>query len=485
MAKSLKKNALLNTIKTLCQVIFPIITIPYISRTLGTDSYGKVNFTASIIGYFALFAAFGITNYATREGARIRDHKSDLKKLTNELYAVNIFTSVISIVVLLLVVFAFHFNYDYKLLLIVQGAAIIFTALGADWVCSIFEDYTYIAVRYIIFQILSLILLFIFVKTSNDFVVYAAILTIASSGANLLNVFYIRKYVKLRPTFTRGCLKHIKPMLILLGFSFAITIYIHSGTTLLGIYKDDYDVGIYSLAAKIYLVIKQVLNAGIIVTLPRIASILGREDKNEYKSLLTKVFNFLILLVFPSIVGIFMLSGDIIYLAGGDKYMLASFPLQILSVSLAFAVFGCFFANCFLLPNKRDKDMLYATIVGCCVNVLFNLVLIPYCSYIGTSIATLVAEFFVCWLCYWKSRQIGELNINIRNVISVIIGGGVIILICHLSSLFISNILMRVFVAVTGSILLYFASLVLFRNSFVMEYLYKIMSYFRTNKFSS
>ena len=79
--KSLKINTILNVIKQLCSVLFPLITIPYITRTLQATNYGKVSFVSSIISYFTLLAAFGISNYSIREGGQIRDNKVKFKKL--------------------------------------------------------------------------------------------------------------------------------------------------------------------------------------------------------------------------------------------------------------------------------------------------------------------------------------------------------------------------------------------------------------------
>ncbi|WP_455058328.1 oligosaccharide flippase family protein, partial [Jutongia sp.] len=70
--RSLKLNTILNIVKQLCSVLFPLITIPYVTRILQATNYGKVNFSSSIISYFVLFAAFGINNYAIREGGQIR-----------------------------------------------------------------------------------------------------------------------------------------------------------------------------------------------------------------------------------------------------------------------------------------------------------------------------------------------------------------------------------------------------------------------------
>ena len=82
--KSVGVNAVLNIIKQCCAIIFPLITFPYISRVLQVENYGKVNFSGSIIGYFYLFAALGIANYAVREGARIRNDKDKIQTFASE-----------------------------------------------------------------------------------------------------------------------------------------------------------------------------------------------------------------------------------------------------------------------------------------------------------------------------------------------------------------------------------------------------------------
>ena len=79
-------NAALNLFKTALSIIFPLITYPYISRILGVENLGKINYTASIVGYFSLIAALGISTYAIREGGRIRSNSEKLSHLGNQIY---------------------------------------------------------------------------------------------------------------------------------------------------------------------------------------------------------------------------------------------------------------------------------------------------------------------------------------------------------------------------------------------------------------
>ena len=76
--KSVKKNFIYNLILTTVNMIFPLITAPYLSNVLGAENIGKVNYATSIINWFVLFAAFGIPRYGVREIARNRDDKKKL-----------------------------------------------------------------------------------------------------------------------------------------------------------------------------------------------------------------------------------------------------------------------------------------------------------------------------------------------------------------------------------------------------------------------
>ena len=89
MAKSVAKNALYSGIRTVSTMLFPLVTYPYVTRVLLADNLGKVDFSISLISYFVLIAGLGITNYATREGARIRNDREALDQFSSEVFTIN------------------------------------------------------------------------------------------------------------------------------------------------------------------------------------------------------------------------------------------------------------------------------------------------------------------------------------------------------------------------------------------------------------
>lgn len=157
-------NAFLNGLRSVLNLIFPLITFPYISRVLSVNGIGIYNFSNTYIGYFILIAGLGIATYAVREGAKYRDNKEQIEEFSSEVFSINILATVIAYILLLLSLVIFKNLNNYVACILIFSIQILFTTLGTEWIYTIYEDYTYITIRSIIFKILSIILLFIFVK---------------------------------------------------------------------------------------------------------------------------------------------------------------------------------------------------------------------------------------------------------------------------------------------------------------------------------
>ena len=118
-----------------------------------------------------------------------------------------------------------------------------------------------------------------------------------------------------------------------------MTIYTASDTTILGLLKNDYAVGIYSTSVKIYQMAQSLLSAILLVTIPRLAFLWGQKRLREYNSVLAKVINILGILVLPASVGLIMLSREVILIIAGHKFLPSINSLQIISCAIVFSIF--------------------------------------------------------------------------------------------------------------------------------------------------
>lgn len=465
--KSIKINAILNIIRVMMQILFPIITFPYVSRILGADNIGKVQFGNSIISYFSLIASLGITSYAIREGAAIRNKKEKFYEFSNQVFTINIITTAISYLLLILILFLPTKLLEYKQLILIQSISMLFTTLGVEWIYSIYEDYKYITLRSIVTQIISLLLLFIFVKNESDYYIYAIITVLASAGTNIFNFFHVKKYCKIKLTTKMNIKKHIIPMLILFANTISTTIYVNSDVTFLGFLASDYNVGLYSVSVKIYSIVKQLINAITMVSLPRVVELITKKQNVEYKKLLEKIINTVTILIIPIAIGICILSNEIIIIIAGDEYIQASNSLRILSITLIFAVIGAIFANLILIPSKKEKEFLKCTVLAAITNLILNFIFIPYFKQDGAAFTTLISEFLVCILLMRYSKKEYEISKNIiKNLKQIFIAIIPIILMSFLKH-YIDNIMLRIIIITIVSSIIYFLILIIFKNETV------------------
>ena len=462
--KSLKVNAVLNGIKQSCSILFPLITFPYISRVLGSEGYGKYGFSFSITYYFILFAALGISTYAIREGAKIRDDQGQIDRFCSEVFSINVVSLLLSYILLILLIFLNPKIRSYSPYILIQSTAMIMATIGTDWINSIYEDYFYITARYIAVQFLALLAMFIFVRTPADLWKYCIIATLATNGGNLINTFYVRKRVHVRFVFHMNFRKHIVPLLILFVNSLAISVYVNSDVTMLGFFADDNIVGIYSFSSKIYNMLKQLVNAIIVVSIPRISYVL--ENKPElYKTYLQNVFNYLNIFLFPVVIGMLMMSRQIIYIAGGAQYLDGTVSLQILSLATIFAIYASLFTNCVLIVNRQENKCLQATIISAVINVGFNFILIPRVGMNGAAITTVIAEVVNCILqIYFSKKYYDYRELQLRPLLPSLLGSALIFVVCFIVKRMIASYVSCFAIAFIGSVVVYGTVMLIFNK---------------------
>lgn len=413
MEKKLKVNFIFNTLKTIMVVAFPIVSFPYISRVLGVEGIGKFQYCYSVINYFILFASLGISSYAIRECARFRDDKEKFSIFVKEIFTINIITTIGAYVVLAFCFLAGAYEGKREIMLALS-LSIIGTTLCIDWLYQALEQYVYISIRTFIIQLLSLILMFAFVKTEKDLLIYTFIFVFSSKGYCFLNLFNARRYVDFTIKCKLELKKHLKPILIIFGATISVSIYMNMDVVMLGMFCGDYEVGLYSAAVKVNTVIKNIITSISVVLLPRLASYLAKDQTEKFEQLFKQGAEINLFFSVASAMGLFVLSKPIILLFSGKEFLPAVLTGQILAVRLVFSALDNIFYNQVLIPTGHEKEACIGTAAGAVTNLVLNAILIPLLKTDGAAIATVVAEGVVFVYFIMTTRKI----INLRNVLS-------------------------------------------------------------------
>ncbi|TLQ21273.1 flippase [Lactobacillus helveticus] len=478
--KSLGINAFLNGLRSVLNLLFPLITFPYISRVLSVQGIGIYNFSNTYINYFILIAGLGIATYAVREGAKYRNQKKKIEKFASQVFSINIFATIIAYLLLFLSLVIFKNLNNYVTCILIFSLQILFTTLGTEWIYTIYEDYAYITIRSIAFKILSIILLFILVREPSDYLWYATITVLAGVGSNILNFVHAKSFINIRLTLNTNWRYHLKPILVIFASAVAVTIYVSSDTTILGILKNDYAVGIYSTSVKIYQIAQSLISAILTVTIPRLAMLWGQKRRSEYNDVLTRVINALGILVLPASVGLIMLSREVVLIIAGHKFLSSVNSLRIITWAIIFSIFAWIFSDCVLIPAKRESKVLRNTLITAAINVILNFILIPSMSYDGTSLSTVIAEFSVMIMNGYSCRDIIKPIIfkkdTLKNLFESIIGCVGIVIVCLLCQWGWHSMIWKTVFSVVLSVPMYGAILVLLGNEVATSMLKNVLS---------
>lgn len=477
------KNFVLSTLNTVTGLLVPLITFPYVSRVLGPEKIGIVNFVQAYGYYFIHIASFGLNSYALREVSKIRDDKEKVKQLSNELYNINFFFSVISgLLYLLGVLIVGKFRADANVFCIYS--VVIFTNfLSLEWFLQSFDDYFFSTVRSCIIRIISLVLIFILVSNKNDYIIYISITTISEMGARLSNLIYARKkYLDLRLGIHYFNLNnHIKALFTLFIFRLVNGISANLDRLMIGFYMAYEYVGVYSAGVRIILLLTPIIETIGIVLFPKI-NISAGKSKDEYINNLKLNYNSILILSIPMLVGMILISPRLINLFAGEGYTGAIPVSRIMAACILLGPLGDMIGSKILLVHKRDNDLLLTSIMVAVSNIVFNIILIPIWGINGAAIASLISYFVSDFVRYIFACRIIKFNLITKEGIKYLLFTVPFILLYLAFRIKIDTDTLWMFVFVFVCCILYFLELLLFKDELMLKVLGKVFVKFDKKK---
>lgn len=425
--KSIALNAVLLSMKTVLSMVASLVTIPYITRVLSVDGVGRHNFAVSVVSYFVLLAELGIYTYAVREGTKLRQDRERFGVFASEIFSIHLLSSLLAVGLLAVCVLVVPKLQDYWVLLLILSTEIPLTALSRSWVYSTYEEFGFLTLVQLFMQVLAIVLMLLFVHTPADLPIYTATYVVSRAGSGLIYYVHSKKYVDFKPVDWRKLKKHMKPVLMIFFTSVSTTIYVNSDVTVLGWLVNDTAVGLYSVSAKVYNIVKLIITSVVSVAIPQLTLRAGREDFSPF---FNKIFKVLSLIVLPAMMGLFLLSGNVIEILAGVEYQAATVSMQILSIALGGALFAALFSSGVLIPNMQEKAYMWATILSAAVNVALNFLLIPFFRQDAAAFTTAISEFLMLGICFWIAKRYVKIQGIGRNLLTVVAGCLAIVGVC-------------------------------------------------------
>lgn len=472
--KSITKNYIYNLAYQILVLILPLITTPYISRVLGAENIGIYSFTLSISAYFILFGSLGIALYGQREIAYNQKDREKYSITFWEILLLRVITMTISLV-LFYFIFARGTQYQmyYKILML----EIVANCIDVSWFFQGLEEFKKTVLRNMVVKLISIICIFVFVKTPNDLHIYFWIYVLSVLAGNLSLWLYLPKYMTKVKFCKLNLFKHLKPTVALFVPQIAIQVYTLLDRTMVGtIIPGKAEVGYYDQGQKIIKILLAVITSLGTVMLPRIANTFANGEKEKITNYMKKSFNMVFILAFPMIFGIIAVSNAFVPVFFGQGYDKVAILMKVISPIILIIGLSNVTGTQYLLPTKRQKEFTTSVVCGAVVNFIMNMCLIWKFGAIGASIGTVIAELTVTFVQMYFVRKDFDFKEIIGLTKNYFISSLAMFVVCLVIGKIIKDNFLSVVVQCIVGGLTYGIVLILLKDSFVCEILNKLKS---------
>lgn len=411
--KQVNKNFIYNIIYQIFIYLIPLISVPYVSRVLGVNNVGIYSYTYSIVYYFMLAALLGINNYGSRSIAKCRDDK---EKRSYQFCSIYMLQFILCVIMLILYISGvFILSGEYKSILLIQTLFLISVFFDINWFFFGIEKFKLTISRNVIIKLLSLLLIFIFVKNGSDLWKY----TLIMSGSTLLSQLYLWIYIKKYINFTKvkfkDIIKHLKKCLVLFIPVIAYSIYRVMDKTMIGSIIGTTELGFYENAEKIINIPVSFVTALGTVMLPYMSKNYD-DDKDKFNKKLYNSFELCLCFIIPMVFGLLAVGENFSTVFFGEAFYKSGKIIKFLSIGVLFTSIANVIRTNYLIPKEKDNIYVISTILGAVFNLIFNIVLIPKYGAYGACVGTIVAEFTVMFYQLFMVRK----NIQLINLLKLL-----------------------------------------------------------------
>ena len=459
------KNYILSVTNNVIGLIIPIITFPYISRTLGPDKIGVINFVKSYAYYFMHIASFGIMSYAVREISRVREDKEQVAKIGNEIFNINfLFSFASGILYLLIAAIVSKFRENF-LIYLLYSSTIFTNFLILDWLFQAYDDYAFTTIRSIVIRVLSIVSIFVLIHKEDDYTIYMIIISIAEMGNRFSSLYYAKKKfikLKLSPIFL-NFKAHLKSLFTLFSYRLVNGISSNLDKLMLGFFIAYTDVGIYSTGVKFVLLVIPVIETVGVVLFPKI-TISAKDNAEKYLENLKLNYKIILLLGIPMSIGMFLVSPELMLLFAGKQYTGSIIVSRIMSIIILLCPIGDLLGSKTLLVHNKERWLLISSTIVALSNIIFNFIGIPLYGIIGACVASVLCYIIAVVCRYIFTRKIIKFSLFTPELLLYFVYTIPFIVLYIVLKQYIETSVLILFAYIFACVLIYFLELIIFRD---------------------
>ncbi len=415
----LGKNILSLGIVQIANYILPLLAIPIVSRIIGPEKFGVINFIQAFVAYFMLLISYGFNLTATRRLAANPNDAQKRNQVFSEVLTAQSFLFLLSLIIFVVCILFIPELRSEWVVSIFTFSACIGTLLTQNWLFQAMQDLPKVALLNFISKFIFILLIILIIHQRSDYILYALALSISQVAVAILSIAWSIKRYKLKfikvslPT----SLKLIWSDRIYFFSLVIVNLYTTTNIVLLGLMTDSVQVGYYSAGQKVSSIIMSIFILPFRQTFfPHVSKELSK-DLNKGIQISQKLLPVIIWPTFILGVGTLVFSKLIIFILYGKDFLPALIVLRIFAFLPMIIGLSNIWGIIVMMNLNLDKIYLRITMISALASITLNIILIPYWGYVGSAIALLVTQFLgmVLIFLYLKRLNLHLINFSYFN----------------------------------------------------------------------
>ena len=414
LTKSIAKNTLVHTLGKFLGSIIGLLVIGLLTRYLGTWGYGYYTTIFAYLFFFSIIGDLGLYLITINELGR---YGIDKQKVYSNIFTMRFLSSAILMLAACGLIWLFPYPIEVKLGTLVISILILLMMLDQILVALFQEQLKtkYAALAEIIGKLAMLLGIFWVIRLNLGFIFVLWAIVAAFLIHFLINFAFAQKLLKFRFKFDKNIWQSIfKKSWPIATYMIFSMIYFKADTIILSLYYSQATVGIYGAPYKILeaLIAFPAIFMGLVS--PHLSRAWSQKNLAGFRRIFQKAFDFLSLIVWPLILGTFILAKPIINLIAGADFLAAASILRILIVATGIIFIAHLSTFSVVALNKQKKMMKYYILAAVLALILY-FILIPKYSYYAAAGVTVFIEFLILAVSWSMVSKTAKIKISFRN----------------------------------------------------------------------
>ena len=382
-------NSIMLFIFNIAKIVFPFITLPYLTRVLTKDTYGTVTYVKTVMTYMQVFVDFGFVLSGTKDIVKNLGNKEKLNTIIGDTLIARTILGILGYIVILILSLILPILRENIIYTLISYTAVFGSIYLMDFVFRGYEKMHVITIRFILMKIISTIFTFILIKNDSNVLLIPILDVISTAIAIILVMFEQRKLdIKMAHSKISSIIAKIKDSFIYFLSNAASTSFNALSTIVIGIYLSKTEVANWGLCMQIIGTIQACYS-------PITDGIYPEMIRSKNIKLIKKILK-----IFTPIVGIgciaaYFLAPLGVNVLGGNKYLEVVPILRILIPCLFIGFFGILYGWPVLGAINKQKEVTKTTTISVLINALMLVGLIATNNFtlVNIAIARVLADF--------------------------------------------------------------------------------------------